>query len=129
RGGAPLRERARGRTRAAVRPRRAGVATLRGAGVHRSVTIRHRRSGSSGGSTLPGSGAVRTARVRPFGSMIRLALSLASALLILVLTVLTAPAQAPPVAPEVLPNGLTAFVRGNDAAPGRADSVQVPAAR
>jgi len=59
--------------------------------------------------------------------MIRLALSLASALLILVLTVLTAQAQAPPVAREVLPNGLTVLVRENDAAPVVAVSLQVRA--
>jgi len=59
--------------------------------------------------------------------MIRLALSLASALLILVLTVLTGQAQAPPVAREVLPNGLTVLVRENDAAPVVAVSLQVRA--
>ena len=59
--------------------------------------------------------------------MIRLALSLASALLILVLTVLAAQAQAPPVAREVLPNGVTVLVRENDAAPVVAVSLQVRA--
>jgi zinc protease len=59
--------------------------------------------------------------------MIRVASSLASALLVLVLTTFTAQAQAPPIAREVLPNGLTVLVRENDAAPVVAVSLQLRA--
>lgn len=59
--------------------------------------------------------------------MIRIAASLASALLVLIVTTCTARAQAPPVAREVLPNGLTVLVRENDAAPVVAVSLHVRA--
>ena len=59
--------------------------------------------------------------------MISIAVSLASALLILAVTPLAAQAQTPPVAREVLPNGLTILVRENDAAPVVALSLQVRA--
>jgi predicted Zn-dependent peptidase len=59
--------------------------------------------------------------------MIRVGSSLASAVVVVVLTACVAQAQAPAVARQVLANGLTVLVRENDAAPVVAVSLQVRA--
>src|SRR5207245_1951215 len=98
-----------------VRPCGDGVAALGRARVHRSAAVGHTRSDPPRGTALPGSGALRTARIRSSSSMNRLGVPLASALLALILAAASAGAEEPQVARHVLPNGLTVLVRENPA--------------
>src|SRR5262245_13825580 len=101
------------------------MAPERRARVPRPAAVGHPRSGPARGPALPRSRALRTARVRASGSMIRLGLPLAAALLALTFTAAGARAQEPSVTRQVLANGLTVLVRENPAVGVVAVSLQV----